>query len=109
MINQDDIQFQITPGIHKTKVPKPNSNCLLRITMVEGTWKEDADFFGKQDPLIQFTHNGKDYRTTVKVDAGKLAKWNEEFELYGLDQAIDGPPLVIGSYDEDPGKLQFLG
>ena len=88
---------------------KVNSNCVLRITIVEGTWIQDADIFGKQDPLIQFTHNGVEFKTTIKDDAGKHAIWNEKFDLSGLDEAVKVPPLVLGSYDDDPAGVELLG
>ena len=78
-VDQEDIVLELKP----TKV-EVNPNCFLRLTIVSGTWVEDADFFGKQDPLIIFTHNGKEYRTKVQEDAGKAATFNEVFDLYGL-------------------------
>ena len=56
-----------------------------------------------------FKHNGEVFKTSILEEAGKHAIWNEEFELYGLEQAIYGPPLVIGSYDEDPNGVELLG
>lgn len=64
-----------------------NSNCYLVLTIIEATYLKDADMFGKQDPLIKFKHHGREFKTTVKDDAGKHAVWNEKFNLEDMHKA----------------------
>ena len=83
-----------------------NPNCSLKLTIVEASFLKDADFFGKQDPLIKFQHRGREFRTTTAEDAGKHAVWNEVFPLEDLDP---NGQLVLAAYDEDPTGLDWLG
>jgi hypothetical protein len=86
-----------------------NSNCILKLTIVEAKFIKDADFFGKQDPLMKWKHNGREYKTTTKDDAGKHAIWNETFELDALEIAVKGSPFILASYDSDPTGVEWLG
>jgi hypothetical protein len=79
------------------------------LTVVEAKFIKDADFFGKQDPLMKWKHNGREFKTTTKDDAGKHAIWNETFELDALDVAVKGSPFIIASYDSDPTGVEWLG
>jgi Ca2+-dependent lipid-binding protein len=74
----------------------------------EATYLKDADMFGKQDPFCDFTYGGKKYKTAVQDDAGKKANFNEKFELEDLHENIN-ESLIVNSYDEDPGSVDFLG
>jgi Ca2+-dependent lipid-binding protein len=69
-------------------------DCYILVKVIEGTWLKDADFFGKQDPFVSFKHNGIEFKTTVKDDAGKKATWNEEFKLMGIPEALE-----LNTYD----------
>lgn len=86
-----------------------NSNCYLILTIIEATYLKDADMFGKQDPLVKFKHQGREFSTTVKDDAGKHAVWNEKFELEDMKKS-QNQNFTLVSYDEDTGGiLEFLG
>lgn len=61
----------------------------ILLNVIEGTWIKDADFFGKQDPFVTFNHNGVEFKTTVKDDAGLKAIWNQEFKLMDIHQALE--------------------
>ena len=83
-----------------------NPNCILKLTITEATFLKDADFIGKQDPLIKFQHQGQEYKTKTADEAGKHAIWNEVFNLDNLDP---NGHLLLSAFDEDPGSLEFLG
>ena len=73
---------------------------------MEASFLKDADFIGKQDPLIKFSYQGQEFKTTTKDEAGKHAVWNELFILKKLDP---NGHLVLKAFDEDPGCLEDLG
>lgn len=62
-----------------------NKKCFIELNIMEATFLEDSDFFGKQDPFIKFKYRDQFYQTTVKDDAGKHAVWKEKFKLIGID------------------------
>jgi Ca2+-dependent lipid-binding protein len=68
---------------------KISSYSFIRLKIVEAFWIKDADFFGKQDPFILIKYNGKEFKTTVKDEAGKHAVYNETFNLFELQEALD--------------------
>ena len=63
-----------------------NSNCQLIVKIVEAKFLKDADIFGKQDPFMKVFHDGREFRTTTKDDAGKHAIWNESFTLEDIEK-----------------------
>ena len=42
------------------------------------------DTFGKQDPFAQFLYDQEKIKTKVIDNGGKIAVWNEEFELKNI-------------------------
>lgn len=74
------------------------------------TFLKDADTFGKQDPYMQFKYEGKEYKTEVKDDAGKSAKWDDTFMMENiLSLAKSNEQLVFEAYDKDIGSSDLLG
>jgi hypothetical protein len=61
-----------------------NKKSRLVLKIVDATFLEDADLFGKQDPFIKWKYGRSFFQTTVKHDAGKYAKWDEVFYLIGI-------------------------
>lgn len=46
--------------------------------MIKGAiLKKDTETFGKMDPYVKFSCEGKDYETTVMEGAGKTPVWNQ--------------------------------
>ena len=65
--------------------------------------------FGKQDPFIRFTYDGRDFQTETKDDAGKHAVFNEVFMLEDIEKQVKaGASLVLASYDEDMTSVEWL-
>jgi Ca2+-dependent lipid-binding protein len=58
--------------------------CVLELKILDGTWKSDADMFGKQDPYVKWEYAKEMIQTTTKDDAGKEAVWNESFKLQNI-------------------------
>lgn len=59
--------------------------------------------------MVKFKHQGREFKTTVKDDAGKHAIWNEKFELEDMKKS-QNQSFTLLSYDEDTGGiLEFLG
>lgn len=51
-----------------------------------------------------------EFKTTVKDDAGKYAKWNEKFELKVVEKAVlKNEQFVLSTYDKDPVGADWLG
>ena len=72
---------------------------------------KDADFFGKQDPFIKFTHFGREHRTKTIDEGGKHAIFNEDFILSNIPDVLNSQEaLIFNSFDEDgPGTFDFIG
>ena len=86
-----------------------NSNCKITLKIIEAKYLKDADTFGKQDPMIKFKFLGREFKTTVKDDAGKHAILNESFELEDMEKG-SFENLILETYDEDAGGvLDFIG
>ena len=67
-----------------------------------GTWTNDLDSFGQQDPFFKFMYRGASYETKVQDDAGKRAEFHESFLLDGIGEAVfNGDEVVFKSYDKD--------
>ena len=60
---------------------EPNNNCKIELVIQKASFKKDSDTFGKQDPFMRFTYDGRQMQTSVKTDAGKEPVWNETFIL----------------------------
>lgn len=65
---------------------------------------------GKQDPFIQFQHNGVLLKTKTAVDAGKHAKYTDElFTLEDLESAITKNEMItFNAMDEDAAGADLL-
>ncbi len=66
-----------------------NSNCQIKLKIVEGKWKKGADLMGKMDPYIKFEYDDEEYQTKIKHGAGKHAVFNEIFILNDIKKQID--------------------
>ena len=89
---------------------EPNSNCKLKLKIIEAHFLKDADTFGKQDPYVKFVYDDREFRTSTRDDAGKHAVFNEEFVLEDLGKQVQlGGSLVLKAYDEDVGSSDWLG
>jgi len=89
---------------------EPNSNCKIKLIILDAKFLKDADTWGKQDPFIQFTYDGRSMKTTVKDDAGKAAEWNEEFLLEDIAKELAaGGKLRLEALDEDTMSNDWLG
>ena len=89
---------------------EPNSNCRMKLKIVEAKFLKDADFLGKQDPFVQFVYDDREYKTATKDDAGKHAVFNEEFMLEDIGKQIKlGGSLTLNAYDEDAASSDWLG
>ena len=87
-----------------------NSNCQLRVKIIEGSWKKGADLIGKQDPYIKFVYDGREFKTATKHGAGKHAVFNEAFVLPDIQKQVqDDASLVLTSYDKDVTTSAWLG
>ena len=86
-------------------------DAFIKLRIVEAKWLKDADFFGKQDPFVKWSHFGNEMRTTTKDEAGKHAIFNEDFILTNINGAVQsGIPLKLDTFDEDaPGKFDYIG
>ena len=63
-----------------TKMPSK-----LILTIVRATFVKNHDTFKNQDPYFKFKYNGKQFKTSVKNNAGKAATWEESFTLENID------------------------
>lgn len=82
----------------------------MLITIKEASFNKDNDTFGKQDPFIQFKFGGMELRTDVKDGAGKLAQWDETFQLSNIIDQVKGKgALVFEAYDKDLASSDLLG
>ena len=87
-----------------------NSNCQLKLKIIEGSWKKGADMIGKQDPYIKFVYDGCEFKTPTNHGAGKHAVFNEVFMLPDIQKQVqDGASLVLASYDKDITTSKWLG
>ena len=68
--------------------PQLNRNCILMLEIVDMSTFQDADFFGKQDPIIKFKYSDVMQQTKVAQNAGKFAKFNEQFQLKNVLEEI---------------------
>jgi len=58
------------------------------------------------DPYCVLTTREQTFKTAVKQGAGKVPKWNQEFEI---DVKYFGDDLTIKVYDEDVTSSDFIG
>ena len=85
-----------------------NTNCKIELKLKEARFLKDADFFGKQDPFLQFNYGGRIYKTKVHDNAGKHAIFNETIVLEDVSKYLQ-KDLLIEAYDEDTIKNKLLG
>ena len=89
---------------------EPNSNCKVKLIILDAKFLKDADVWGKQDPFIQFHYDGRLLKTAVKPEAGKEATWNEEFVLEDIAREIAaGGKLRLEALDEDTLSNDWIG
>ena len=48
--------------------------------------KDEGDVMGKQDPYLAFEYEGRKFKTAVKDDAGKSAKYDDVFLLEHVEE-----------------------
>jgi hypothetical protein len=59
---------------------------------------------------LQFQHDGRDFRTTIKDGASLKATFDEVFLLDNIKESTkNGEALLIEAYDKDLGSSQILG
>ena len=88
-----------------------NKNCYIELSILEANFlKDDGDVLGKQDPFIQFHHNGVLLKTKTAEDAGKHAKYTDElFTLEDLESAITKNEMItFNAMDEDATGADLL-
>ena len=79
-----------------------NTNCKIELKLKEARFLKDADFFGKQDPFLQFNYGGRIYKTKVHDNAGKHAIFNETIVL---EDVLKYPKdILIEAYDNEDEK-----
>ena len=87
-----------------------NNRCKLFITILEGSFKENHDAFGNQDPYIVFDFGGKTISTKVQDDAGLFAEFNETFTLDNIyEEILNGLELQLHAWDKDVLDSDFIG
>ena len=70
----------------------------LRLTIVEGAFTRDTDFWTKMDPYTVIKYREQTHKTSVKQNAGKKPHWDESFDI---DVKYIGDDLMLTVYDED--------
>lgn len=69
----------------------------------------DVETFGKMDPYVTWQYAGKEWKTTVKSNAGKTPNWNEAFRLPIVDQN-DTTHIKFVCWDKETlGKDREIG
>ena len=70
----------------------------LSLTIIEGKFTRDTDFWTKMDPWVQIQLRDYKARTATKQNAGKTPKWNETFNI---DVKYIGDDMTLTVMDED--------
>ena len=59
---------------------------------------------------MKFEYGRGAFETTVKDDAGKYARWDEQFVLHGIKNEVESNKgLVLEAYEKDVASSDFLG
>ena len=80
----------------------------MELTIVSAKFLIDLEFFGHQDPYIEFKYGGEEFTTTVKEEAGKYAEFNEDFRLHKVKEFV-WDKLTFMAKDADVKGFKLIG
>ena len=76
---------------------------MIEVTILNGEFSVNLDFFKNQDPYVKLEVDSQQYRTQVKHNAGRCASWRDDHFM------VSGFTLKLKVFDHDILQDDMIG